>query len=518
MGVFFSERMIFVELTELLNHIKELFAVENTIELTEKLKQVTTENLFEYHQGFVDIVNDLKTDWLQMIYQYYEADREDKKQDYTPKSIGVLLCQLLGKCHKVYDQCAGSGALTIQYWAENRNTEFVCEELDENVIPYLLFNLSVRNISGYVIQKDILKNEVYQAYRLDKNGTFSRVMRIEPFEVDYKKIDGAISNPPYNIKWTIPDFATFDNRFLMYGIPPANNANYAFMLNALDKADRCAFILPNAVLTSDKVELNIRKAMIENNVIDAVVTLPDKMFTSTSIPTCIIVLDKHRQDNKIHMVDMQKECTKEIREQKGQYGSASHTNRVYKREFNVFSYDNIKKCIDTMKAQEAVEGFYALVPTNEIKNAGFRLTPSTYITNKSSSTHRPLQDIVKDINAYTRDKNVAKITMNESLAKAIGLYDVYLIQEKQNENMRGWNEQMKKFGIQIEEEHFIALSKKKNEIKIEQQDKEITAEVIMQVISSWKAHIVYLNNKQNALVGELRDAMITELFSGNMEL
>lgn len=518
MGVFFIERMILVELTELLNHIKELFAVENTNELTEKLKQVATENLFEYHQRFVDIVNDLKIDWLQMIYQYYEADREDKKQDYTPKTIGILLCELLGKCQKVYDQCAGSGSLTIQYWSTYPDTEFICEELDENVIPYLLFNLSVRNIRGYVVHKDILKNEVYHCYRLTQGGCFSSVNEVELLDVDYKNIDGAISNPPYNIKWTIPDFATFDNRFLMYGIPPASNANYAFMLNALDKADRCAFILPNAVLTSDKAELNIRKAMLENNVIDAVVTLSDKMFASTSIPTCIIVMDKHRQDNKIHMVDMHKECTKEIREQKGQYGGSSHTNRVYKREFNVFSYDNIKKCIDTMKAQEAVEGFYVSVPTNVIKDTGYKLTPTAYIANKSSSTHRPLQDIVKDINAYTRDKNVAKIIMNESLAKAIGLYDVYLIQEKQNENMRGWNEQMKKFGIKIEEEHFISLSKKKNEIKIEQQDKEITAEIIMQVISSWKAHIIYLNNKQNALLGELRDAMITELFSGNMEL
>ena len=153
------ERVVFMELTELLDQLKVLFGVENTKELTNKLKTVSVNNQFEYHQKFTDIVSDLKIDWLQKVYQYYEADREGKKQDYTPKSIGVLLSKLLGKCNKVYDQCAGSGSLTIQYWSYYPDTEFICEELDENVIPYLLFNLSLRNIRGYVVQKDILSDE-----------------------------------------------------------------------------------------------------------------------------------------------------------------------------------------------------------------------------------------------------------------------------------------------------------------------------------------------------------------------
>lgn len=217
MLLFYHERVIVVELTELLIRTKNLFDVENTGELTKKLKHVAINNMFEYHKEFADIVGNLNEDWLQKIYQYYEADRENKKQDYTPKTIGVLLCKLIGKCNKVYDQCAGSGALTIQYWSEYPDTEFVCEELDENVMPYLLFNLSLRNISGYVIQKDILADEVYHCYKLTKGDDFSLVQEIEILDVDYKNIDGAISNPPYNIRWHIPDFASFDNRFMLYG-------------------------------------------------------------------------------------------------------------------------------------------------------------------------------------------------------------------------------------------------------------------------------------------------------------
>lgn len=508
-----------MELTELLIRTKNLFDVENTGELTQKLKQVAINNMFEYHKEFADIIGNLNEDWLQKIYQYYEADRENKKQDYTPKTIGVLLCKLLGKCHKVYDQCAGSGSLTIQYWSEYPDTEFICEELDEKVIPYLLFNLSVRNIRGYVIHKDILIDEVYHCYTLTRGDRFSTVTEIELLDVNYQNIEGVISNPPYNIKWDVPDFALFDNRFSQYGVPPRSNANYAFILNAFDKAERCAYILPNGVLSSENTEKDIRIAMIDNNIVDAVITLPDKMFTSTSIPTCILVLDKHRTDNKIYMIDMKNECVKETREQKGQYGDNAHTNRTYRREFNAFSSENIGRCINAIHSGVQADGFYAPVSTDQIKNNEYNLVPTRYITIDSEKHHhRSIKEIAENINDYIRDKNVTKITINESLAKAIGLYDVYLMQEKSNEIMREWNEHVKNLDIHIEEEHFIALSKKKNEIKIEQQDKEIASELIMQIINSWKAHLMYLNNKQNIFLCELRDALINELMSGNMKL
>ena len=84
--------------------------------------------------------------------------------------------------------------------------------------------------------------------------------------------------------------------------------------------------------------------------------------------------------------------------------------------------------------------------------------------------------------------------------------------------MREWNESVKHLGIAVDEEHFIRVSKNKNEIKIEQQDKEIASELIMQIINSWKAHIMYLNNKQNILLAELRDVLLEKLMSGEIEV
>lgn len=105
----------------------------------------------ERKDAFCEMVGgDLSKDWLQMVYQYYLADRKEKKQDYTPKSIAKLMEMLVGATESCIDLCAGSGALAIQKWIENPNQEFVLYEADTNVIPYLLFNLSVRNISATV--------------------------------------------------------------------------------------------------------------------------------------------------------------------------------------------------------------------------------------------------------------------------------------------------------------------------------------------------------------------------------
>ena len=101
-----------------------------------------------------------------------------------------------------------------------------------------------------------------------------------------------ISNPPYNMKWEIPPFAQIQPRFSKcYVVPPANNANYAFVLTGLEKHDRCVFLLPAAIMSSNqKEEKAIREWLVEENLVEAVIICPDNMFESTGVGTCIICL------------------------------------------------------------------------------------------------------------------------------------------------------------------------------------------------------------------------------------
>lgn len=222
-----------MELGELCKKTLDIFECDNISELGGKLYDAVINNDIVKLTAFCNTVKDLTVDWLQKIFQYYEADRKEKKQDYTPKSIAKLCAELTEMGGKiVYDICAGSGALTIQKWVRNPDKLFICEELDEKVIPYLLFNMAVRNMNGYIINRNVLTMECYRVYKLHCGEAFSIVEEIsEPPEI---MADEIVSNPPYNIKWDAPEPLFADERFKEV-IPPASNANFAFILTALSR-------------------------------------------------------------------------------------------------------------------------------------------------------------------------------------------------------------------------------------------------------------------------------------------
>lgn len=167
-----------MELSELKTKVLEIFGITEVKDLGSAL----VKNLDNYDKmaAFEEVVNgDLSKDWLQKIYQYHEADRKEKKQDYTPASLGKLLARLSGDGDVVIDLCAGSGALTIQKWNEGHNQRFLLYELDENVIPYLLYNLVVRNIEATVMRADALKSEVYESWEVKKGEKYGKCIAIK---------------------------------------------------------------------------------------------------------------------------------------------------------------------------------------------------------------------------------------------------------------------------------------------------------------------------------------------------
>ena len=169
-----------MELLKLKDKILSIFQTDID-NLGDALMSAVTGNRSDLYDEFSELVNgDLTTDWLQMVYQYYHADRKEKMQDYTPKSLAVFLSKLIGEADVVIDMCAGSGALTIQRWAQNQDQKFRLYELDENVIPFLLFNLVIRNIEADVCRSDVLQDEVYEQWTVQKGEKYGRVTCIKP--------------------------------------------------------------------------------------------------------------------------------------------------------------------------------------------------------------------------------------------------------------------------------------------------------------------------------------------------
>ena len=170
-----------------------------------------------------------------------------------------------------------------------------------------------------------------------------------------------ISNPPYNMKWQ-PRFAECNT------VPPENNANFAFILTGLEKNERCVFLLPCSVLSGGlKEEKAIREWLVERNLVETVILCPDNMFESTGISTCIIIFDK--KTTTTEMVDLRRRYKEEIREQNGQYGGASHTNRTYKKTVKVISEETMDEVLAAIEERKTISDFCKSVSIEEMKEA-----------------------------------------------------------------------------------------------------------------------------------------------------
>lgn len=331
-----------------------------------------------------------------------------------------------------------------------------------------------------------------------------------------------ISNPPYNMKWRLPPFAQIQKRFCDCELPPESNANYAFILTALSLIDdKAVFLLPCGALTTDNVqEKTIRKRLVDKNLIEAVITCPDKMFEATSIPTCIIIFNKSKKTTDIAFVDMRQQYTVEQREQNGQFGGKSHTNRTYVKEVKVFSDEDMEKAIIAIKDRQDIKEFSKTVTYQTVAQNDYMLTPARYLAfAEREIAHRPYVDIVADLNRTIADKNLLKLTVNETIAKSLGLYEFGMIQKQARENAKAMNDGVGKLmGCEILVDDYISLTKNKGEIKFENNSKDELSTIFLSILQMYKQHIIYLNNQENRYLAELRDALLPDLMSGKLSV
>jgi len=483
-----------LELKELTEKFKEIFGeLENF-----NLDLLTDSNCSRYLEL---INNDLETDYLQKIWQFFMADRENKKQDFTPKSLGKLISELTKSTVEewVYDMCSGSGALTIQKWCSNKNLKFVCEELDENLIPFLLFNLKIRNIEGYVINGNVLTDERKTVYKLTQGAKFSEIEICMFFE--YPDFSSGISNPPFNLS------GEYNGEVLL------KNMNYVFILKMLERVHgKVAFILPKAVTTSSD-EIGARKYLKEKNKIRAVIENPGGMFESTAIPTTVLFFEDSEEISFLNCKDF---FTEDERNQKGE----KHTkNRTYVKTFKTYSEDQIEKILLCINEKRDIVNFCKTVRNNEIQEENWQSL--RYIETKTEEKYsRSYKDILEDLQRVMIQKNENKLTINETWAKEIGFLEVFENATKSDETTKEINKTIKevlKLEIELPTQKYIRTTKSK-ELKIENMDKAEITSLMLMTLNTWRTMLHFLNNEENRYLTELRDKMLPDLMSGNLKI
>lgn len=321
-----------------------------------------------------------------------------------------------------------------------------------------------------------------------------------------------VTNPPYNLRWKHPALAGFIDKYAGYVLPPEQNANYAFVLSGLNMVDdRAIYLLPCGVLTSGTKEENkLKEQLIKQNVLLAVITLPPNMFESTTIPTCLLVFDKKKKTRKTAMIDLKDHCEEEDRHQRGQFGGASHTNRVYHKTVNVIPPEIMSKCLTLLATVQDDPGFCRWVMPEELESNEYVLTPRRYIETIKQETHRSYKDIADDYNRVVRQKNEIKIRMNKTAAKRLGF-----------DCMDGEKPDLiKSFAVAgqaVDKEDFISFGADDG-IRIQISTKDGIHPLIIDFLNKWKQMIIYLNNEENRYLAEFRDALLPDLLSGKIEV
>lgn len=323
-----------------------------------------------------------------------------------------------------------------------------------------------------------------------------------------------VSNPPYNMRWKHPMLSGMMPQYGGFPAPPESNANFAFVLNGLYLADdKIVFLLPNGVMTPAKTEKTILSILVQANLLEAVITLPNGMFESTGIPVCVLVFNKHKDTAETIMIDLRQHCEEETRNQNGQFGGASHEGRTYHKTVKIVSDAVIDQCVDAITNHKSIAGFSQVATIEDIKAQDFCISPSQYVKSEPIGVrYRAYQDIAADYNRSVRMKNAVRITFNRTAAKRLGLdpslyeYDTDI------------SPSFKLVGCDAEKDNFVHFSASDG-IRIECSTKDGNIPIIISdFVRSWTQYIRVLNNESNRYLAEFRDALLHDLMCGKIEV
>lgn len=362
--------------------INDLLGITESFHASYKLGDIlkNQEGREELFSSFLKEEQDLSFDWFTEYFQEEHSDRKGKKQDFTPDGIIKVASGILGDTESNADICAGTGGLTIKRWAENPESTFYCEEFSDRAIPFLVFNLAIRNVDAVICHGDSLTREFKAIYKLTKMQRFSAITELET--APNVKAETIIMNPPYSMPWNPEKEYLEQERFMSFeALAPKSKSDYAFLLtglNMLDEDGVMSIILPHGVLFRGSSEGTIRKRLIELNMLDAVIGMPDKAFLATDIPTAILVLKKHRDTTDILFIDAAKECTKRGKQ-------------------NVVEQHHVGRILRTVKERQSVDKFSKVVSLEEIKSNDFNLNIPRYVDTFEPEEVPPLAEIVSDL-------------------------------------------------------------------------------------------------------------------------
>ena len=339
-----------------------------------------------------------------LIGQFAMESGKKAGEFYTPRQVSEVMAQIVAKTtdvNSIYDPTVGSGSLLLT----------VGRHLSADQRKMLHYYGQEKNTATYNLTRmNLILHGVRPERMTIRNGdTLAEDWPEDPDRPNEGVLfDAVVMNPPYSLKnWNEQDLKVTDPRFEIAGVlPPDSKGDYAFLLHGLfhlGQEGTMAIVLPHGVLFRGGAEGEIRKRLIEKNYIDAVIGLPDKLFTNTGIPVTVMILKKNRPLNEpVLIIDASKSFVKEGKQ-------------------NVLQEKDIAKIVDTYVERREEAGYSHLATQQEIKDNEYNLNIPRYI--------ETIEEVIPhDVDAHLYGgiplAQIEKLTVLHDVAKDV-LYDSF---------------------------------------------------------------------------------------------
>ena len=354
-------------------------------------------------------------DILGRVYEYFLgqfASAEGKKggEFYTPRCVVRMLVEMLAPYKgRVYDPCCGSGGMFVQserfieaHGGKIGDISIYGQESNYTTWRLCKMNLAIRQIDGQIVHGDTFHND-----------------RFPDLRADY-----ILANPPFNMKDWGGELLREDRRW-KFGIPPANNANFAWvqhMIYHLAPTGFAGFVLANGSMSSNQAgEGEIRKNIIETDLVDCMVALPDKLFYTVQIPACLWFIARNKQRGR----GLE---GKPLRDRSGEvlFIDARQMGVMVDRTHRELTEEEIRKIADTYHnwrgdgpgKYEDVPGFCKSATVEEIRRHGYVLTPGRYVgVPPSEEDTEPFEEKMARLVAELRERQAEARRLDEAIWK-----------------------------------------------------------------------------------------------------